>query len=679
MLKRYLPLFLVFIFSFQILSAQKNPSRNQSVMLEAEVSKDPANIQVNWPMDTSAGQWYVLKKPLGEKGWSNPTIQNADDTTYSDNNVNLGERYEYRVIKFRDGTARGTGLVNAGIEADAHHYRGQMALLIDSRLKNPVSASIQTLQDDLWGAGWQVTTLYIDSGAKVSSVKDTIRHLNNAFDSLRSLFLLGHIPVPYAGDFVNGGNIPRPPDGHTSRHGGAWPADLFYGELDGNWTDSNVTNRKSDFPRNYNEPGDGKLDQSFIQQVGSRVDLEVGRVDFSDLGAFQVSEMALYRRYLEKNHAFRHGEVNVANKGLIKDTFNSPAGFAQNGFRNFAPLLGRKSVNVGEYKNGLTNDSHLWSYGAGPGYYDSAEDIADTGDFVRDTFNGVFTMLFGSFFGDWDSKNNLMRSALASKGNLLNVAWAGRPNWHFHPMALGATIGYSTRITQNNVNINNQQPPYTQGGFAGGIHVALMGDPTLTMHNHTSPGELSHEVLTQVGGSGGHARLSWDSLRQADGYAVYRWDTSLKRYRKIHSGFLEDNTYTDKNPRKDTHSYMVRAMKRQSTPSGTYQAMSQGVFDTAGGLGPGTGSVTNLTKGHSGWEVTPNPTKGKTRIQLKAKKANGSGHLSITNLQGQTLKRLDLKSGQSDIDLDLSHFQKGVYLLNWVNQEQKLTKRLVVQ
>ena len=679
MLKRYLPLCLVFIFSFQILSAQKNASRNQSVMLEAEVSKDPANIQVNWPLDTSADQWYVFKKPLGQRGWGNPTIQNAGDTTYSDTNVNLGQRYEYRVIKFRDDTARGTGLVNAGIEADAHHYRGQMALLIDSRLKNPVSESIQTLQNDLWGAGWQVTTLYIDSGAKVSRVKDTIQHLNDVSDSLKSLFLLGNIPVPYAGDFVNGGNIRFPPDGHQNSHGGAWPADLFYGELDGNWTDISVTNRNSANFRNYNEPGDGKLDQSFIQQVGSRVDLEVGRVDFSSLDAFQVSEMALYKRYLEKNHAFRHGEVNVANKGLVKDTFNSVAGFAQNGFRNFAPLLGRKSINVGEYKDGLTNDSHLWSYGAGPGNYTSAGNIADTGDFARDTFNGVFTMLFGSYFGDWDSKNNLMRTALASKGNLLNVAWAGRPNWHFHPMALGATIGYSARITQNNVNINNQQPPYAQGGFAGGIHVALMGDPTLTMHNHTSPDELSHEVLSQVGGGGSYARLSWDSLSQADGYAVYRWDTSLKRYRKIHPDFLEDNTYIDGNPVKDTHSYMVRAMKHQSTPSGTYEVMSQGVFDTAGGLEPGSGSVTNLTKGRSSWEVAPNPTKGKTRIELKAKNNNGSGHLTITNLQGQTLKRLDLESGQTDIDLDVSHFQKGVYLVNWVNQYQRLTKRLVVQ
>ena len=65
----------------------------------------------------------------------------------------------------------------------------------------------------------------------------------------------------------------------------------------------------------------------------------------------------------------------------------------------------------------------------------------------------VFTMFFGSYFGDWDSQNNFLRAALATTNYTLTSAWVGRPYWHFHHMALGETIGFSTRVTQNNQRI----------------------------------------------------------------------------------------------------------------------------------------------------------------------------------------------------------------------------------
>ena len=59
-------------------------------------------------------------------------------------------------------------------------------------------------------------------------------------------------------------------------------------------------------------------------------------------------------------------------------------------------------------------------------------------------------MFFGSYFGDWDSPNNFLRAPLATPTYTLTSAWAGRPYWMFHHMALGETIGFSTRLTQNN-------------------------------------------------------------------------------------------------------------------------------------------------------------------------------------------------------------------------------------
>ena len=53
-----------------------------------------------------------------------------------------------------------------------------------------------------------------------------------------------------------------------------------------------------------------------------------------------------------------------------------------------------------------------------------------------DSLQSVFTFLFGSYFGDWDSPDNFLRAALAS-GTILSNAWSGRPLWSMHYMAMG--------------------------------------------------------------------------------------------------------------------------------------------------------------------------------------------------------------------------------------------------
>src|SRR6185503_3639869 len=95
--------------------------------------------------------------------------------------------------------------------------------------------------------------------------------------NVKSVFLFGHVPVPYSGQLN--------PDGHAD-HVGAWPADVYYGDIDGNWTDNSVNFTQSintdaaDAARLTNRPGDGKFDQT---QIPSPVELEVGRVDLSNL------------------------------------------------------------------------------------------------------------------------------------------------------------------------------------------------------------------------------------------------------------------------------------------------------------------------------------------------------------------------------------------------------------
>ena len=86
------------------------------------------------------------------------------------------------------------------------------------------------------------------------------------------MFLFGHVPVAYSGDIV--------PDGHCPDHRGAWPCDGFYGDMDGEWTDSTVNDSTAADARNRNVPGDGKYDQSSFPAA---LKLMVGRVDLANM------------------------------------------------------------------------------------------------------------------------------------------------------------------------------------------------------------------------------------------------------------------------------------------------------------------------------------------------------------------------------------------------------------
>jgi hypothetical protein len=191
-------------------------------------------------------------------------------------------------------------------------------------------------------------------------------------------------------------------------------------------------------------------------------------------------------------------------------------------------------------------------------------------DFAASEFYAVFTMLFGSYFGDWDITNNVLRAPLANSGYPLTCCWAGRPTWHFHHMALGYPIGYSTRLTQNNGTLYMVSPGSRR------IHAALMGDPTLRMHPVRPPTEL---VLEEAGGT---VHLEWSAPPDTAvvGYHIYRADSLYGEFTRVNTSVVEDTTYDDACFSSCSIVYMVRAVKLETSKSGTYFNLSPGVIDS---------------------------------------------------------------------------------------------------
>jgi hypothetical protein len=183
-------------------------------------------------------------------------------------------------------------------------------------------------------------------------------------------------------------------------------------------------------------------------------------------------------------------------------------------------------------------------------------------------YKSIFAMMFGSYLGDWDSPNNLMRSFLAMPEHGLTNVWGGRPNWFFHHMGLGDNIGYSTKITQNNNGIYSDT-----GSSARGIHVALMGDPTLRMYVVKPPSNVQ-VVANQAGAS----ILTWDApATTVLGYHIYRAKTIQGPFERISTNIITNNYFEDSTAQGQSYVYMVKSVVLESTPSGTFYNQSQGI------------------------------------------------------------------------------------------------------
>lgn len=539
-------------------AAPAQTAQQAAIEVTATVTLSPASIALTWPLDPSATGFTIRRRVAGASSWGNPTILAAPVTTWTDFNIGAGNRYEYWIAK--GGSPAASGFLTAGIQAAAVEDRGIVVLLVDAAKVPVLGTRLARLEQDLVGDGWRVIRHDVPSTMTPPNVRQLIVNDNAQTLAVRSVFVLGHVAVPYSGT-IN-------PDGHPD-HFGAWPADVYYGELDGTWTDTVANTTVASRVENQNVPGDGKFDQSSLP---SNVDLAVGRVDLSNMTLFLAGEDALLQQYLDKDHDYRHKVFAADARAVIDDNFGYFAGeaFAANGWRNFAALVGPANVIAADYFTTLNTTSgggYLWSYGCGGGSYLGASGIGTTNDFAASQNRGVFTMLFGSYFGDWDFHDSFLRAPLCQGWTLANV-WAGRPNWSFHPMGLGATIGDCAKYSQNDS---------TAGGFGTRfVHVALMGDPTLREHVIAPPGGVAVTDLWP------QANVTWAaSADPVAGYHVYRAASPQGPFTRLTSVPVAATAFTDPAAIAGSSTYMVRALRLETTPTGTYWNLSQGAFATA--------------------------------------------------------------------------------------------------
>lgn len=527
----------------------------------------PAKITLLWNPKITATGYTISRKLRDETSWALLATNTSNaDTTYADNTINLSTGYEYKVNTI-GGSVDAFGYTYAAIKLPPKHAVGRLLVLIDSAYINYCAAEIKQYIEDIIKEGWRVSVKYIARTTSVQEVKQSVKnmYLQDAANT-KGLFLIGHVPVPYSGA-IN-------PDGHPE-HYGAWPTDWYYADTaSSSWTDVNVNVSTAGRSENNNVPGDGKFDQSTIPNAF--IHFFVTRVDVFNMPTINANDSLLMKNYLQKDHAYRSMQKTFRMRALVDDNFGYFSGeaFAQNGYRNGINLLTKDSVFDADYMTAMNSpsNSYLWSYGCGGGWYQGAGGVGSTTDFQSGNLNSVFTMLFGSYFGDWDNADNFLRAPLASPSSILTNCWAGRPNWFFHAMGLGESIGFSV--------YDHAKLPYLYAPFNYGtdwIHNEFLGDPTLRMYLFAAAENLS------LSRNGNNVNVSWTASPDPDvvGYHIYKSTSITDTFKLLNPDYRNVLNYVDVNPSTRKNVYMVRAVKLQNTMTGSvFVNLSSGIIDS---------------------------------------------------------------------------------------------------
>ncbi len=339
--------------------------------LAAAPSLNPPQITLQWRQGYSSAT--ILKTIPGSTTWTN-IANTIAGLSFTDTNVVPGQRYQY--------TVGGEPILSA-INGTPVEYRGKVILLVDQQLAPSLGNSLAQLTADLIGDGWIPIQHQVARHDDINWSNNTnniilihnqiVQDYNLDPTNTKAVFIIGHVAVPYSGskatdghrDYLaaNGTNAcvvftPPPGTGSTcpptnQNHIGAWPADVYYGDMDGLWTDATINVTNNDRTVNQNFPSDGKFDQDNVPDNGSgshRIELAVGRIDFANLPSFTnappyPSEAGLLQRYLAKEHSYRMKQTVLGPMAMVASYFGGAEPgldtlMIQNALRNGSRLLG---------------------------------------------------------------------------------------------------------------------------------------------------------------------------------------------------------------------------------------------------------------------------------------------------------------------------------------------------
>ena len=521
----------------------------------------------DWEGDGDQGGFY----PIGRRSWGpNPTVweiidRDARTSIFTDTTARPGQTYGYRVLR----NSRPSLELCVAHDTPPPSDRGRALLLVDETLVESLTASLARYRADLIADGWEVVQhrvpRHVDADpqdfdcrrydaealpknrANLLAIKALIRREYQAHPGRTQVaVLIGHPTIPQSGWAAEDGHVNC--EDPAGIHLGAWPADLFYGDLTGTWTDTqSFKTGCPDCPRSQcvycilgNEAGDGRWDQNDLPREpdGSpgRIEVPLGRIDFARLSHFDsrfadlkgnpknalAVEVALLDRYFDKAWRYRRGLLPFQDSAI--GYANVLGALVDRNLVHIAPRLGQSEPlqpvawNTDLFQDGpsvrwgfQTDYSHFGVLGmtgaAKPGHSHFAKNVAwkRPGDIPR----VAFLFAFGSFLGQWYSGygEDFLRTCLAAENSVLlaGSAYAFAP-WITDRVHAGAPVhALLTDSADRNASVNARL-------------TYLLGDPCLLEHPLQAPSAFNFKTQAGV------TELTWTASPEATG--GYRIDSA---------------------------------------------------------------------------------------------------------------------------------------------------------
>jgi hypothetical protein len=662
----------LFILAFlSFLGTQAQNIKDSSIMVSAKAHPSEKKIILNWST-TDAGSYQINRKTTNTNVWD-ATLATVPGNinTFTDSSIQTGVVYEYRILKIKGNSIRAVSYVASGKDVALAHYKKNILILVDSVSHQSIDSNTwKSLINDYYMDGYGVEMVLVSENQTPPEIRTVIKNWYNINKNInKHCLLLGRIPVAYSG-LMLAATFDLPPDAHPD-HGGAWPTDLYYAEMDYDWTDNGTMTTNVTRDANKNLPGDGKFDHHFIPDD---IDIQIGRVDFRNLPSQGNTDLFLLNQYLNKLHRYKTGNIKIPEKAFISDNFGYLGGEMpmRSGWNNASAIVGASNIrNTGNLFDSTKANTYLWTNTMGGGSFTNCSGVGNSAAF-KDSVRAVFNVSFGSYFGDWNTTDNFLRSCLASKGLTLTNVWAHRPHWYFHQMAMGMPIGHSVQTSQNNLSDFSLASNYI-GNFSGTyldrrISMNLMGDPSLRLRYPMMPNNL---VLTPKN-SAKEVELTWAASNESDliGYNIYRTNKKMGIYYLIGSVSNSTLTFTDNNPFAGTNYYVVKAVKMETSNCGTYLNSSLGITAQINNVNGNNSSIASVFRNNI--KMYPNPNNGQLNIETEL-----GTEVSVMDIQGKVILTFVMEEEKQSISTN--EWNKGVYLLVFRKDNNTISEKLIVQ
>ena len=621
--------------------AQDLPCKVGPKSIRAVALTTSNSICLSWPTNQYRLQLHIdrriyTNRPSAWQNWVQVygiTNNSANSGQFCDTTVGAGTNYEYRVSQFITNYSCSFPETaypywyyqhfNAGTWAPLRDSRGNLELLVESGAAASLISELATLTNDLIGDGYKVFQHNIAASevtnagwaAAVTSTKSlVVADYNTDPTSDWTIFIVGHVPIPYSGD--------SSPGGHTGNLG-AHPADWYYADTNSSaWTDTTVNDSTGDFAAQHNVPGDGKFDQSTMPTAP---EMRVGRVDFRNMPAFSQTEVQLLSQYLKRDHAWRTKQVQVRDMGIINS--NNNAGLVYRALPADAwdiqsGVFGTTNNTVlGDWLRDAgsnTNNSFLFAASYGNGWYTQDLQVAYTTNFANTNLYAVFCTHFGSYFGDWDSAiitNCVLLAPLCTIGNtlanyyhseIMNVGTSDMDEPIGNELFSEVWVPFVGSLANNYLAYgitDTNTGVVTYNGPSENLYISLMGDPTLRQRNVAPP---ANAAMYASGPGGANRLISWTYPTETNvlGFHVYRAPpTNLSQWVRL-TAIPTNSPYLDTTASSSNYTYWVRTVALQTNVSRSFLSASEASF-SSGLAGTNYWVATNGNNSNPGSDALP--------------------------------------------------------------------------